>query len=72
MTAVEQLLAEIKAIATDEHDKGDRFERLMLYAFQPIAPSSSSCPRCGGGRTGRGEAAWTSASISWPGTLTAA
>ena len=34
MTAVEQLLADIRAIATDEHDKGDRFERLMLHAFQ--------------------------------------
>lgn len=34
MTAVEQVLADIRAIATDEHDKGDRFERLMLHAFQ--------------------------------------
>lgn len=34
MTPVEQVLADIRAIATDEHDKGDRFERLMLHAFQ--------------------------------------
>lgn len=34
MTAVEQVLDDIRAIATDEHDKGDRFERLMLHAFQ--------------------------------------
>lgn len=33
MTAVEQVLDEIRAVATDEHDKGDRFERLMLHAF---------------------------------------
>lgn len=33
MTPVEQVLADIRAIATDEHDKGDRFERLMLHAF---------------------------------------
>jgi predicted helicase len=34
MTAVEQVLAEIRAAAADEHDKGDRFERMMLHAFQ--------------------------------------
>lgn len=34
MTAVEAVLAEIREVATDEHDKGDRFERLMLHAFQ--------------------------------------
>lgn len=34
VTAVEQVLADIRAIASDEHDKGDRFERLMLHAFQ--------------------------------------
>lgn len=34
MTPVEELLAEIRTISTDEHDKGDRFERLMLHAFQ--------------------------------------
>jgi hypothetical protein len=32
MTSVEQVLTKIRAIATDEHDKGDRFERLMLHA----------------------------------------
>jgi predicted helicase len=34
MTPIEQVLADIRAIATDEHDKDDRFERLMLHAFQ--------------------------------------
>ncbi len=34
MTPVEQVLADIRAIAKDEHDKGDRFERLMLHAFK--------------------------------------
>lgn len=34
MTPIEQVLADIRAIATDEHDKGERFERLMLHAFQ--------------------------------------
>lgn len=34
MTAVERVLEQIRAIATDEHDKGDRFERMMLHAFQ--------------------------------------
>lgn len=34
MTPVEAVLDEIRAVATDEHDKGDRFERLMLHAFQ--------------------------------------
>jgi predicted helicase len=34
MTAVEQVLEQIREIATDEHDKGDRFERLMLHALQ--------------------------------------
>ncbi|MGH9026986.1 MAG: DEAD/DEAH box helicase family protein, partial [Acidimicrobiia bacterium] len=34
MTALEELLEDIRAISTDEHDKGDRFERLMFHAFQ--------------------------------------
>lgn len=34
MTPVEHVLADIRAIATDEHDKGDRFERLILHALQ--------------------------------------
>lgn len=34
MTPVEKVLDAIRAIATDEHDKGDRFERLMLHAFR--------------------------------------
>jgi len=34
MTPVERVLADIRAIATDEHDKGVRFERLMLHALQ--------------------------------------
>ena len=34
MTPVEQVLEDIREIASDEHDKGDRFERLMLHAFQ--------------------------------------
>jgi predicted helicase len=34
MTAVEQLLEQIREVATDEHDKGDRFERLMLHGFR--------------------------------------
>jgi predicted helicase len=34
MTPAEQVLATIRAVATDEHDKGDRFERLMLHVFQ--------------------------------------
>lgn len=34
MTPVEAVLAEIRAAATDEHDKGDRFEQLMLHAFR--------------------------------------
>lgn len=34
MTPVEKVLAEIRTIATDEHDKGDRFERLVLHALQ--------------------------------------
>lgn len=34
MTPVERVLADIRAVATDEHDKGDRFERLMVHAFQ--------------------------------------
>src|SRR6185295_3179711 len=33
MTPVETVLAAIRAAAKDEHDKGDRFERLMLHAF---------------------------------------
>lgn len=34
MTPVETVLEEIRAVATDEHDKGTRFEELMLHAFQ--------------------------------------
>lgn len=34
MTPVEELLEEFRAAATDEHDKGARFEDLMLHAFQ--------------------------------------
>jgi hypothetical protein len=34
MTAIEQVLDDIHAIAADDHDKGDRFERLMLQTFQ--------------------------------------
>jgi predicted helicase len=34
LTPVESVLAAIRAVATDEHDKGDRFERLMLHAFR--------------------------------------
>ena len=34
MTPVEQVLDDIRSVATDEHDKGDRFERLMLHAVQ--------------------------------------
>jgi predicted helicase len=34
MTPVEAVLEEIRAVATDEHDKGTRFEELMLHAFQ--------------------------------------
>ncbi len=34
MTPVEELLDEIRAVATDEHDKGDKFEQLMLHAFK--------------------------------------
>lgn len=34
LTPVEELLLEIRAVSRDEHDKGDRFERLMLHAFQ--------------------------------------
>jgi predicted helicase len=34
MTPVEQVLTGIREIASDEHDKGDRFERLMLHAFR--------------------------------------
>jgi predicted helicase len=34
MTSVEKVLQDIRAIATDEYDKGDRFERLMLHAFK--------------------------------------
>src|SRR3546814_20620240 len=31
---VEELLDEIRSVATDEHDKGDKFELLMLHAFK--------------------------------------
>jgi predicted helicase len=34
MTPVERVLEAIRAIATDEHDKGVRFEQLMLHAFR--------------------------------------
>lgn len=34
LTPVEVLLDEIRSVSTSEKDKGDRFERLMLYAFQ--------------------------------------
>ncbi len=34
MTPVEAVLEEIRSVATDEHDKGTRFEELMLHAFQ--------------------------------------
>jgi predicted helicase len=34
MTPIEQVLADIRAVAKDEQDKGRRFERLMLHAFQ--------------------------------------
>jgi len=34
VTPVEAVLTAIRAAATDEHDKGDRFERLMLHAFK--------------------------------------
>ena len=34
MTPVEEVLAGIRAVSRDEHDKGDRFERLMLHAFR--------------------------------------
>ena len=34
MTPVEAVLDEIRAAAADEHDKGARFEELMLHAFQ--------------------------------------
>ncbi|MCA1707443.1 MAG: hypothetical protein LC808_30920 [Actinobacteria bacterium] len=34
MTPVEELLDEIRSVATDEHDKGDTFEQLMLHAFK--------------------------------------
>jgi predicted helicase len=33
-TPVEAVLEEIRAVSKDEHDKGDRFEQLMLHAFQ--------------------------------------
>lgn len=34
VTPVEKVLEQIRAIAIDEHDKGDRFEQLMLHAFK--------------------------------------
>lgn len=34
MTPVETLLEELRSIAKDEHDKGARFEELMLHAFR--------------------------------------
>lgn len=34
MTPVEQVLEEIRVAASDEHDKGDRFERLVLHALR--------------------------------------
>jgi predicted helicase len=33
-TPVETVLEEIRAVSKDEHDKGDRFEQLMLHAFR--------------------------------------
>lgn len=33
-TPVEAVLEEIRAVSKDEHDKGDRFEQLMLHAFR--------------------------------------
>ncbi len=33
-TPVEAVLEEIRAVSKDSHDKGDRFEQLMLQAFQ--------------------------------------
>ena len=38
MTPVEKVLAEIRAIATDEHDKGMRFEQLMLGELRSTRP----------------------------------
>ena len=34
MTPVEQVLAAIRSVSSDERDKGDRFERLMLHALK--------------------------------------
>ncbi len=34
MTPIEDVLATIREVATDEHDKGDRFERLVLHALR--------------------------------------
>jgi len=34
VTPVEEVLEAIREIATDEHDKGDRFERLKAHAFR--------------------------------------
>jgi len=53
MTPVEQVLAGIRAISTDEHDKGDRFERLMLHAFQTDRTFRQQFSRSGCGWTGR-------------------
>lgn len=47
MTAVEQVLEQIRETATDEHDKGDRFERLMLHAFLPGRPDVPTAVRAG-------------------------
>ena len=33
-TPVEAVLERIRAVAMDDHDKGDRFEQLMLHAFK--------------------------------------
>src|SRR5205809_6970206 len=58
MTPVEQVLADIRAIAIDEHDKGDRFERLMLHTFQTD-------------RTFRQEVAQVWRWMDWPGRSSA-
>lgn len=49
MTSVEELLDEIRSVATDEHDKGDKFEQLMLHAFKTDRMFRQQLPTCGGG-----------------------
>lgn len=34
MTPVEQVLENIRTVATDKHDKGDRFKQVVLHALQ--------------------------------------